>query len=282
MIAATLVLAQLPLRIGHRRAGGAGPDRAPHGANGGASAHGVGAGPVALAVGAGAALPVVALAIAFPEGGYEPFGFSDLWPELLGALAVAVVMALAPGAPRRRPAWLLGSGLYALLCTAAFVAHSPLGANVTRLGPLLGVPLVGGVLGPRRRWLAVPAAAVGLTWALATPVHDLGLVAGDPSLKAAYYQPLLSELKLRRRGAEVRIEVPLTGAHWEAARLAEQVPLARGWERQLDTRYAHLFYAGGPWRSGVPGLAAEQRGRLRGAARRAAGLSRPRRGTADS
>jgi len=36
----------------------------------------------------------------------------------------------------------------------------------------------------------------------------------------------------------------LTGAHWEAANLAgyDGVALARGWERQLDTRYAGLFY----------------------------------------
>ncbi len=41
--------------------------------------------------------------------------------------------------------------------------------------------------------------------------------------------------------------MPLTGAHWEAAYLAghDGIALARGWERQLDTRYAHLFYAPG-------------------------------------
>jgi hypothetical protein len=38
--------------------------------------------------------------------------------------------------------------------------------------------------------------------------------------------------------------VPLTKAHWEAAYLPwhDGVRLARGWERQLDTRYAAIFY----------------------------------------
>jgi hypothetical protein len=38
--------------------------------------------------------------------------------------------------------------------------------------------------------------------------------------------------------------VPLTKAHWESVYLAGQdgISLARGWERQLDTRYAALFY----------------------------------------
>ncbi len=40
------------------------------------------------------------------------------------------------------------------------------------------------------------------------------------------------------------MEVPLTKAHWEAAYLAghDGIELARGWERQLDTRYAAIFY----------------------------------------
>ena len=40
------------------------------------------------------------------------------------------------------------------------------------------------------------------------------------------------------------MEVPLSGTHWESAYLPEHgsILLARGWERQLDTRYASLFY----------------------------------------
>ena len=40
------------------------------------------------------------------------------------------------------------------------------------------------------------------------------------------------------------MEVPLTEAHWESVYLPEHplIMLARGWERQLDTRYDALFY----------------------------------------
>jgi hypothetical protein len=39
-----------------------------------------------------------------------------------------------------------------------------------------------------------------------------------------------------------RVEVAFTHNHWEAAHLATVVPLARGWERQLDEKANPLFY----------------------------------------
>jgi hypothetical protein len=57
------------------------------------------------------------------------------------------------------------------------------------------------------------------------------------------------------------VEVPLTGAHWEAANLAghEGIALARGWERQLDTRYGALFYRPGLTASAYRAWLAENR-----------------------
>ena len=43
-----------------------------------------------------------------------------------------------------------------------------------------------------------------------------------------------------------RVEVAFTHNHWEAAHLASVVPLARGWERQLDEKANPLFYDGRP------------------------------------
>jgi hypothetical protein len=43
----------------------------------------------------------------------------------------------------------------------------------------------------------------------------------------------------------VRVEVPLTRSHWEAALLAPTVSLARGWEKQLDSRFDHVLLAPG-------------------------------------
>jgi hypothetical protein len=65
-------------------------------------------------------------------------------------------------------------------------------------------------------------------------------VIGDPSTSAAYYVPLQRFLAAHG-GSLVRIEVPFTHSHWEAALLAPDVELARGWERQLDKRYDPLF-----------------------------------------
>ncbi|MEA2273171.1 MAG: hypothetical protein QOI98_1879, partial [Solirubrobacteraceae bacterium] len=45
-------------------------------------------------------------------------------------------------------------------------------------------------------------------------------------------------------GAPFRTEIVATRNHWEAAHVAPQYALARGWERQLDTRYDGVFYQG--------------------------------------
>jgi hypothetical protein len=43
----------------------------------------------------------------------------------------------------------------------------------------------------------------------------------------------------------VRVEVPLTRSHWEAALLAPTVSLARGWEKQLENRYDGVLLSRG-------------------------------------
>jgi hypothetical protein len=40
----------------------------------------------------------------------------------------------------------------------------------------------------------------------------------------------------------VRVEIPATREHWEATYVAEHVPIARGWERQIDRRVNPEFY----------------------------------------
>ena len=57
-----------------------------------------------------------------------------------------------------------------------------------------------------------------------------------------YYRPLLAFLA--GRPAPLRVEVPPTRFHWEANYVPARFPITRGWERQLDIRYAHLFYPG--------------------------------------
>ena len=59
----------------------------------------------------------------------------------------------------------------------------------------------------------------------------------------AYYAPLLRFLSAQT-GPPFRVEIPFTSSHWESYAVATRFPLARGWERQLDIKYNHLFYGG--------------------------------------
>jgi hypothetical protein len=94
----------------------------------------------------------------------------------------------------------------------------------------------------RPRLLAVLAVPL-VYWVMYAPVHDWASAAGDPSLRASYYAPLLGELERRQAGhAPARVEIPFTARHWESYRVAPHVFLARGWERQLDRRDNSLFY----------------------------------------
>jgi hypothetical protein len=138
----------------------------------------------------------------------------------------------------------IGAVLYALTLVGAFAIKTPVGGNAARLGPELAPALLVGVLWSRHRlalWLIAP---ILLYWQLNTPVGDLSLISGQQSANASYYAPLLTELRTLRHDKPTIVEVPLTATHAEAAYLAghDGVKLARGWERQLDTRYAALFY----------------------------------------
>jgi hypothetical protein len=218
-----------------------------------------------LAVVAAALAPILLLTLAFPEGGWEPFAASVFWPGLAGVALIALTLprvaaGLSPCAVRVLT-W--GAWLYALALVGAFALHTPVGSNAARLGALFAAPLVAGVLWEYRRpteevdptrfgsWLRHPLvllalAAALLYWQLETPINDVSELVGDPSVNASYYAPLLGELQKRSGGAPLRVEVPMVGTHWESVYLPAHgsLLLARGWERQLDTRYAALFYEG--------------------------------------
>jgi hypothetical protein len=221
-----------------------------------------------LALGAAGLAPALALSLAYPNGGYEPFAASAFWPALVGVVLIAAFLPQGPLSARAHRALRVGAGLYALGLIGAYAIHTPMGGNAARLAPLLAAPLLAGVLweragsrtadgtrthagGPARQWaslrpralLAVLAPAL-LYWQLATPIHDAAAIWGNPSTNASYYAPVLSELRRLTGGAPTIVEVPMLASHGEAAEIAghDGVRLARGWERQLDTHYAALFY----------------------------------------
>jgi hypothetical protein len=202
-----------------------------------------------LALAAAALVPTAVLGLAYPDGGYEPFAASAFWPALAGVVLIALLLPQGSLSPHGRRMLRVGAALYALALIGAYAIHTPVGGNAARLGPLIAAPLLAGVLWEKRRALLLALAPVLLYWQLATPIRDYSSIAGDPSVNASYYAPLLSELQRLRADAHpgkgpMIVEVPMTAAHWESAYLPghDGVELARGWERQLDTRYAAIFY----------------------------------------
>ena len=186
-----------------------------------------------LVIGVCAAIPTVVLVALFPEGGTFPFVVSAFLPCLLAAIAVAVG---APPGPVRTAAVLWG-----LLCVAAAVVPSPIGGNAVRLGTLTAIPLAYLFLWPERRrvlyLLAVPLAY----WVLQPAARDVLRTLGDPSVEEAFYTPLVGWLEPRQ---PARVEIPFTQNHWETRWVAAHLPIARGWERQVDRDRNALFYEG--------------------------------------
>jgi hypothetical protein len=216
-----------------------------------------------LALACAALLPIVLLAVAFPEGGSEPFVASAFYPTL------AAVLLLGAGLRRRERVLRRGVWLYALALIACYALPTPIGGNVDRLGALLAGPLLAGALiaqpagtyverkhrsqGVRswlpRGWrapLLLALAPLLLYWQVKAPIADYSSGSSDRATASSYYKPLLGEL--RGLGVEyggehpARVEVPSTHDHGEARWVADVAPLARGWERQLDVHDDSLFY----------------------------------------
>ena len=148
-----------------------------------------------------------------------------------------------PGGGRCGPAgcctWSCWSG--------AFVVPSPFGQNALRLGVLAG-PVgararapqarAGARAGGRRRRAAVPAVAARRAR------RRRGARRPEHPRSPSRPRRATSSRACAKPGE--RVEVPMTVNHWEAADLAKVVPLARGWERQLDQKANPIFYDGEP------------------------------------
>lgn len=180
-----------------------------------------------------AVVPVLVVSAVYPQGGMFPFR----WTALLFTLVVcASVAALVPARERLVR---VAAGLYALACLAAFVVPTPLGANVTRFGMYAAAPVLLATATSRR--LTLGATIAMIAWWQWSPALDAILRAGrDPSTSEAYYRPLLAFLDSTHT-QPARVEVVPTSRHWEAAFVALEVPIARGWERQLDERFNPQF-----------------------------------------
>jgi hypothetical protein len=188
-----------------------------------------------LALASLAVAPVAAAAVLFPQGGQFPFRLGALAWSLTAAAVVAVMTA----APVVRN----GAVLYAAACLATFAVPNPLGANATRLGMFIAAPVL--VLTARRlrHPLVLLALPVMLWWQWSPALDGIVRAGRDPSAAATYHEPLVAAIRSSGPLAG-RVEIVPTQRHWETVYVAAEVPLARGWERQLDIGRNPLFYAG--------------------------------------
>ncbi|HTR73236.1 MAG TPA: hypothetical protein VMG80_06525 [Solirubrobacteraceae bacterium] len=216
---------------------------------------------VLVALAGPAAVVAVSVRALFPEGGFESYpATSFLATVVVGLLFLA---ALPRGGDGRLRALRIGGVLYLAVCVACLLVKTPMGSNVERYGVLLAGPLLlcalavpaselagamGAGSGGGRRWpitalrvLALSAIGVWMVWG---PWRETAAVAGSPAASASYYAPVERYLA-GHGGSLARVEAPLTRGHWEAAFLAEDVPLARGWEKQLEERYDSVLLGHG-------------------------------------
>jgi hypothetical protein len=200
---------------------------------------------VGIAVACAALLPPVLLSVTFPEGGWAPFPFTAYLPIPVFCAACLVLL------PREERVLRAGAVLYALGATLAVAVETPVGGTAPRLGMLFGGPLLLCVVHdrlhrPRLALLAVALAGFALLgyWQWTSAIRDIDKALHDPAAESSYFEPLrefLATLPDRKRR---RIEIPFTSSRWESAEVAPLVPLARGWERQLDTATNPVFYRG--------------------------------------
>jgi hypothetical protein len=203
-------------------------------------------------VGAVALLPILASSALFPGQGPMPYPAIDwLWETVVGLLIFVLV-------PRGQRILRIGVGLYLLALLGSELIPSALGGNIGRMEDAFALPLAAGCCWARRDgWRGI-----GYRGALAVVAVPLALSQWSPAWSAitsnpgrawtssAYYAPLVSWLRTndvaRAAAPPARVEIVPTEDHWEAAYVAPSVPLARGWERQLDLADNPLFYGRAP------------------------------------
>jgi hypothetical protein len=183
----------------------------------------------AAAVLVAAVLAILALAAAFPTSGFQPFTFdSFVWIPIACVVCFAV---LPVGETTLRAAIVL----YLLVSIAAFAFETPFGSNAIRFGAIFAGPVMALALYRRRPVVLLLLAAPLLWWQWAATFYDVRAASGDPATDAAYYAPLVAELEDLGDGRPIRVEIPPTRSRWESVYVAEHVPLARGWLRQMES-----------------------------------------------
>ncbi|MGB1583512.1 MAG: hypothetical protein ACPHCI_06965 [Solirubrobacterales bacterium] len=196
---------------------------------------------VYLVVAVSTVLPAMVVSLLFPEGGSQPFHVASY----LGAVAFTAFFwffvrdELEEDARR-----MLATGvvLYLIFLTANELIASPIGGNAIRLGMLLFPTLAAALLWPRTGRFALAIVVPLLCWQGATAAW--AIITSDRTADPHYFAPLNNFLDEQDPNRDDKVEIVFTRNHFEAAYVASKRPIARGWERQLDTKYNAVFYDG--------------------------------------
>lgn len=189
-----------------------------------------------LEIAVAAAVTALAMSLAFPEGGTEPFVFSSFQPAILVAAAVFVAL------PREEKLLRYSVAVYAAVLAAAFLINSPMGGNATRMGSLLLGPALAFGLWRRQRFALILLVPILVYWQWSPVIRDLENVHAQPSVEAGYYAPVRDFLRGTPNRTAYRVEVLPAEHHWESTYVPRGVYIARGWERQLDRKLNPIFY----------------------------------------
>jgi hypothetical protein len=185
---------------------------------------------------AGAFVGLAVTAVA-GDGGLFPFP----WTAFVGQVAIVTIgLVVTPlhELAMRRVLWLYGA-----TCCVLFFIPTPVGGNVARLAGIMIGPVAALVLLRTGRTRALLLVATPLlVFQLLPIVSAVASAAGDPSTKERYYTGMLRYLSAHQQPLG-RVEIPFTREHWEAKYVAERLPLARGWERQIDLSRNAVLYA---------------------------------------
>lgn len=192
-----------------------------------------------LAVAVPAGIPLLMGELGFRDPGWQPYTLVLAFRPII---ITAVILAAIPAGRYR--VLRTGTLLYLLGSITAMILHTPLGSNVERLGELLFGPLLMGLAAGRSRRVRVLLGLVAVgaaSWQAYPPIRDLSH--GEPSVVTPATTALRTELRSLHADRAWVEAVPAYG-HWESWQLAGTVPLARGWERQVDTARNPVFYSG--------------------------------------
>lgn len=180
--------------------------------------------------------PIAVSAVLFPSPGIFPFRAGHFF-GVVGAGVGLIFMT-----SRHLRSVRIGAGFMLAMAVGLYLVPNPIGGNVVRLPTMFGWPLLTAVMLPGRPRLAALAAVPMAVWLLFPAVSVAGNLGSDAA-RDSYYRPVVDFIEAAD-GPAGRVEIPFTADHWEAAYVALDVPIARGWERQTDMARNPLFYDG--------------------------------------